>query len=102
MVDNVVQQANKYFQAVKKSVDTATDGQTFASDALAFCEFLAAGRNSVNELTTFLISMQEIASKAHQDAKDTHEEFREVRVELFQVRLFKSWTIPFDNNLGFR
>jgi hypothetical protein len=54
MVDKIVREADVYFSAVAESVDVMHDGCTFATDAIALCDYISEGDNSMASLEQFL------------------------------------------------
>lgn len=86
IIIGIVKQGRAYSEAIKQSVATAEAGSTFASDAIAFCDRLMRAQGPSAELENALQNMKEIAEKAHQRSKNMNEQFRRIRVELFNVR----------------
>lgn len=95
MVQRIVLQANEYSASVIQSLDTVNDGWTFASDVIALTDYMSIGQSSVEDLKSFLVSMVEFSSTAHQRALAANERFRRIRRELFQVCLCAS-TQPYE------
>jgi hypothetical protein len=85
MVDQIVRQADDYFLAIAESVEAVNAGWTFASDAVAFYDYLSSGMHSVQELESFRTSMLATASEAERRAKSTAQSFRKVRRELYKI-----------------
>jgi hypothetical protein len=85
LVDALKQQANMYFFAIKKSVETAQDGVTLAEDAQKLCDILTSGNHTIHDLKAFINDMIEIASKAHRESVATMELFSKIRISLLEV-----------------
>ena len=86
MVDNIAKQGPAYYRAIQKSAETARRGCSFASDAIDFCNQLRKAEASVEMLRAGLDDIKEVAKYAHQEAQEMHQQFKDVRVELFKVR----------------
>jgi hypothetical protein len=85
MVDKIAKQGPHHYRAIQKSAETARRGCSFASDAIDFCKRLLKAEDSVETLRAGLDGIKEVAKYAHQDAQDMHQQFKDIRVELFKV-----------------
>lgn len=81
----IVQQAEKYFDAITMSLRDAREGRTFADDAIEICKSFSKGETSIKFLTLFMTNMLHLASQAHGHAVDTNKRFREVRQGFVEV-----------------
>jgi hypothetical protein len=88
IADKIVRQADLYQTSIKNSLDIASDGIAFAEDALMLFDCLTNGQHSESDLKKFLSSMLSDASYGYEHAKRMSDEFRSVRVALFEVSLF--------------
>jgi hypothetical protein len=79
-----------YLGAIQNSADTAQQWSSFASEAVAFCDRLIDGKDSLEVLETGLQDTIEVAESARERSKLMSEQFRQVRSELFQVFLYAS------------
>ena len=77
-----------YIASVSKSFKTAESGFTFAKMAQELCRALSRGRDECTDelIHGSITEMQEIAQKAHIDAKATTEMFDSNRREFTAVR----------------
>jgi hypothetical protein len=101
MVNKIIRQADLYFATISESVEAINDGWTFASDVVAFCDYLSSGQHTVQELESFRLSMLATASAAERRATSTIESFRNVRTELYgvsQFLVFISLPLSYDDN----
>lgn len=99
-MDKIVREADVYFSAVAESVDAVNDGCTFATDAIALCDYISEGNSSVASLEQFLASMLELAASARQRSLSTIKKFRSVRQALYQVRFSKFVKVRHLSSLG--
>jgi hypothetical protein len=88
LINDVIEQGNAYCSAVSSSVQTANNGAMFARDAVSLCWFIQEGNEPQWKLKKFLQSMLTTASKAHKQASEVNECFRDVRSMLIDVRHF--------------
>jgi hypothetical protein len=86
IVEKIVKQGPGYYWAINKSAEAAQKGCYFAMDAIDFCQRLFLAKDSLETLQAGLENIKEIAKSAHQDSEDMHQQFRRIRVELFEVR----------------
>jgi len=91
MIKNIRSEGNSYFSAIVMSVQTASDGQTLAADALDLCQFLT-NQHPPEQLKAFLRSMLQNAADSHRRALETVERFRSIRRNIFII----SQKIPSD------
>ena len=66
-------EGKNFIASVSKSLNTAESGHAFAKVAQELCITLSSGRNERPDevIQDSITKMQEIAKKAHDDAKDT-------------------------------
>lgn len=98
----IILQAKEYMLAIALSIETAKNGYALACEAGFFCSTIAdmtsprsssesqdtpARKYTVQDLESFLESMLSIAEEAHKLSSAATQQFQEVRVGLFNVRL---------------
>jgi hypothetical protein len=81
----IVKQGSGYYWEIHKSAETAQKGCYFAMDAIVFCKGLYRASDS-EALQAGLDKIKEIAKSTHQDCEDMHQQFKRIRIELFEVR----------------
>ena len=81
----MVDQGNNYYSAITASLETAHDGSLVAEGAITLCNMIFSGTDTVENVTTFLKDMLELANKGHTRADATTSQFRAIRGALFQV-----------------
>lgn len=81
-----MKQGPAYYSAIHKSTDTAENSCSFAKDAVAFCERLMLQKDTLPTLIRGLQDIIQVAEQAREGAEDMGKQFRNVRIELFNVR----------------
>jgi hypothetical protein len=85
IICDVGKQGLIYYDAIDMSIGTAEAGYAFSTEAIDLCRELLEPTSDLEELQTFVTSMQDTARKAHEDSKATLGMFDMVRTGLIEV-----------------
>jgi hypothetical protein len=81
----IVQQSEKYFDAISASIELAKTGRIFADQATVILQRLSQNTISPRELRKYVSSLLKIAVKASDRSQAAEQKFGEVRIGLIQV-----------------
>ena len=85
MVSRITRLGSSYYQAIDRSAWTARQGRALASNAIAFCDRLILGKDTLETLQRGLQDTMQIGTEAHAGSKTMIAEFRDVRTRLFKA-----------------
>lgn len=84
-VDRILAHGPRYYGAIQTSAETAEYNNAFASDVIAFCDYLIRGECSLPIMKRALQDLAEVANKAHDGAVEMNKRFRQIRGDLLKV-----------------